>query len=752
MFHSKKGCVNAGALILHRRSSHLAGMADGEKLVRLCAIAPCFNEELNIAVLVTRMKAVRKVLPIDMRLLLVDDGSSDGTWDRIQEFVRADPGFVLGVRHLENLGMAKAWQSGLERADEELVCLIDADLQNPPEAIPSMLAAFREQPGCLVQGVRTPAWRSKSLRYWASRALNTLLNLSFRDQASDNKSGFVLGERTAVLNAVSQCLHFRYPQTFLRIAALRAGVPIVELRTLFMERQAGHSFVETRGVFRVATHSALDVLKGLRVFRRSTRPRAHIDLSVSDRPRQSDSMDAARLGLGLQWYFRTMPLHGWLIRPEVSDVFSNLRTSQWLSPDNLRELQDRRLRRLIQHAARSVPYFRRGFAETGVSPFEIQTVDDLANLPLLSKDDVRNSVHFDLFAEDVRYRDLHKISTSGSTGEPFTVYADRFQLETRFATTVRALEWTGWRFGQRQLRLWHQKIGMTSSQAFRERVDAFLMRRSFVPAFEMTEESLEQLVQRIESWRPILIDGYAESFNLLAQYIAAGRKLRHKPLAVVSSAQTLTMQTREQIEGALGAKVYDKYGAREFSGIAYQCGYSDEYHVMDESYVVEILRDGRRALPGEVGEVVITDLNNYSFPLIRYRIGDLAVAAESDSRCPCGRGLSRIGPIQGRTQALVHCANGRWLPGTFFAHFFKDFSHLVRHYQIVQERAGSFTILVVRGEYWSDESDTALIGGLRPYVGMTQVEIRLVDHIPLLVTGKRTAVVSSVAVDFQGLR
>ena len=87
-------------------------------------------------------------------------------------------------------------------------------------------------------------------------------------------------------------------------------------------------------------------------------------------------------------------------------------------------------------------------------------------------------------------------------------------------------------------------------------------------------------------------------------------------------------------------------GPVKFPGIAYECEHNNGHHIMAESYIVEILKDGRPALPGEIGEVVITDLNNFSVPLIR--IGDLAVAVDNSEPCHVGRGLPRIGHIEGR--------------------------------------------------------------------------------------------------------
>ena len=202
----------------------------------------------------------------------------------------------------------------------------------------------------------------------------------------------------------------------------------------------------------------------------------------------------------------------------------------------------------------------------------------------------------------------------------------------------------------------------------------------------------------------------------------------------------------------LNAKVFDKYGSREFSGIAYQCAEGRNFHVQDESYVVEILIDGRQALPGEVGELVITDLNNFSVPLIRYRIGDLALAVEQ-APCACGRNHSQIGMISGRTQALVLCQNGVWLPGTFFAHFFQDFQFAIQHFQIIQEVSGAFRINLIPTPRYTPEIESEIRHGLSRFTGSsTTIEFVQVKEIPMERTGKRTPVISKVSVDFQKIK
>ena len=283
---------------------------------------------------------------------------------------------------------------------------------------------------------------------------------------------------------------------------------------------------------------------------------------------------------------------------------------------------------------------------------------------------------------------------------------------------------------------------MTPSQIIREKIDALFMRRLFIPAFEISASNIDALMNDLRKHDPKLIDGYAESLNFLATYIKLGRVPDFSPTAVMSSAQALPANTRSVIEEGFKTKVFDKYGSREFSGIAYECEAHSHHHVVDECYIVELLVEGRPARPGELGEVVITDLFNRATPMIRYRIGDLAVAVEQKP-CVCGRAHTMIGAIEGRTQAVVHCANATWLPGAFFLHFFKDFESLIKHFQIEQFQEGSFTLKIVPNE--------GIIQRLRKYIGETVVNLELVESIPLVRTGKRSPIVSRVPIDFQKL-
>ncbi|MBX3025587.1 glycosyltransferase [bacterium] len=715
----------------------------------LTVIAPCYNEARNLPELVARLEGAFDRKGIDGEIVLVDDGSTDDSRAVLAELAAASPRLRV-VRHERNRGIAAAWRSGLDAARGTFVCLIDADLQNPPEDVPRLLREIRLSGADLVQGWRSNIGRLFDHRWVLSKGLNVLLNGLFGMRARDNKSGFVLARREVLADILTHRYRYRYYQSFITVAAHSKGYTVREVETLFDRRRVGQSFIAGLPV-RVVLWSLVDLAKAFAEFRWSPKRdgTVHDFLRDHEPTRASPPLTGWR-AWSLRAYFATMPLHHWMITRQARHYYDELQRSQWLRPADVRALQERKLRRLIDHAYRHVAYWRERMDERGLTPDDIRHLEDLGKLPLLSKDVVRTQLYFDLLSDNHDKRRIQRITTSGSTGEPLTIYVDQHQLEIRWAATQRSMEWTGWRFGDRSARLWHQTIGMNRLQVARERADAWWNRRLFIPAFEMNEAGIARSIAALRRHRPALVDGYAESFNFLAYHARRHGLDGIRPRGIISSAQELPAHSRATIENAFGCQVFDKYGSREFSGIAWECEQHDGHHVVAESFIVEILRDGRPARPGELGEVVITDLNNLVMPLIRYRIGDLAVAMDPAVPCACGRGLPRIGRIEGRVQAVIVADNGAYIPGTFFSHLFKDYDHVVRQYQVVQERRGAIRLRIVRGTRFSDEQFDEILALMRRYLGAAmQIDVEFTPRIDMVRTGKHRSIVSSIDLDLQ---
>jgi phenylacetate-CoA ligase len=208
----------------------------------LSVVAPCFNEEDNVARLAGRLAATFGRMGLLGETVLVDDGSADRTWERIQE-LQARPGsLVQGVRHDRNRGIEGGWTSGLRAARAPLACLIDADLQNRPEDVARLHARWQESGADLVQAVRQPTGADR-YRLVYSRTLNAMLNATFGMRLRDSKSGFILGRREVLASLLEHRWRYRYYQVFLGVAAGVRGLAIAEVETPFEPRTAGKSFL-----------------------------------------------------------------------------------------------------------------------------------------------------------------------------------------------------------------------------------------------------------------------------------------------------------------------------------------------------------------------------------------------------------------------------------------------------------------------------------------------------------------------------
>jgi phenylacetate-coenzyme A ligase PaaK-like adenylate-forming protein/glycosyltransferase involved in cell wall biosynthesis len=718
--------------------------------MELSVVVPCFNEEFNVAELTRRVLNVFAVGGFAGELVLVDDGSSDGTRKAIEDLAARFPGEVVAKVHPQNQGIVAAWRTGTAAARGRLVAIIDADLQYQPEDLLRLRRELIDHSVDVVQGWRSATGREKNSRYWLSVGLNKILNTTFGMNLRDNKSGFLICAKEVMEDLLTYDGNYYYWQSFIMVAAHAKGYSYKEIETLFEPRRQGESFLE-KTAYKAVARSFVDIPRAAWEYRFGRRTHDVAEQFLRRHPVMDRSRPRSP-AREVHWraYMASFEQTHWLMSRDVERYYDGLRKTQWLPPAAQRELQDEKLRRLVRHAYRNVPYYRGRMQEQGLRPEDIRGQADLHKLPFLTKGDVRKHLYFDILSENHVKDDILKITTSGSTGEPFVVFADRAQLEFRWAATLRAQEWTGYEFGDRCVRLWHQTIGMSRSQIVKERLDAAFTRRKFIPVFEMSEDKLEAMAREIAEWDPVLMDGYAEALDFLAHYLESRRDLPVRPRALMSSAQTLPEQSRALIEQAFGCRVFDKYGAREFSGIAYECEAHTGHHVVGEGFIVEVLRDGQPVAPGEMGEIVITDLNNTCLPFIRYRIGDLGVAVDPEFQCPCGRGLPMLGSIEGRVQSIIQGTEGRFLPGSFFSHYLKEFDHAIQKFQVVQERPNAITFNVVKGGRYSDDVLEQVLATFRHHLG-EEIEIAtvFVDNIELVRTGKRLPSVSKLKVDFQ---
>ncbi len=437
-----------------------------------------------------------------------------------------------------------------------------------------------------------------------------------------------------------------------------------------------------------------------------------------------------------------------LRRRKTLAYLAEYEAQQWLAPEEMRALQTAKLRALLEHCQAQVPYWRRRFAELGFSWQDVRQPEDIAQLPPIGKDEIR--AHYDdLIAENWRGHTSRK-TTGGSTGQPFSFEYTRESYERRMAVMLRGYGWAGAGFGVKRLDLWGTDLGLPSrAQRLKTQVFDALLRRKVLSSFGMRRDNLRSYAQAIEAYRPQVIVAYTSALETLADWILAEGALRWRPRSIITAAEMLSDRQRSTIERAFGAPVFHTYGCREFMLIGAECEHHRGYHASDDHLLVEVADDAGRPLRTGVGNVLITDLHNWGMPFLRYANGDLAHVAGDQAPCPCGRGLRLFGPVEGRRLDVLRTPDGRIIPGEFFPHLLKEVAAIDR-FQVRQKQLDRLEMLIVpRGEF--TPADEAF---LRDHVGRVagealQLDIRLVEDIPLTPSGKRRVTVSELPTGVQ---
>jgi phenylacetate-CoA ligase len=414
---------------------------------------------------------------------------------------------------------------------------------------------------------------------------------------------------------------------------------------------------------------------------------------------------------------------------------------QFDPPAVVRARQSVALRRVLRHAAQTVPYYRELFAGERIDISDVRTTDDLPRLPLLTKADIRAQGSA-LRSERFRGRPLHRKSTSGSTGVPLEVWLDDAGLSWKRACTLRSDEWSGWSRGQRVAKVWgnpdYRKHGLKG--VLRNRL---YDRAIHLDTLRMDAAAIRHFVGELQRTRPELIFGHAHSLFLLADFLAAHGLPAHRPRGIIATAMVLHNWQRRRIEDVFGCPVTNRYGCEEVSLIACECSEHQGLHVNADSVLVEVVADGRPARPGTPGSLVVTDLSNFAMPLIRYQIGDVGVLA--DRVCPCGRGLPLLEAIEGREADYVVTAAGDMISGISLTENFAVLVPGVAQIQIVQEEVQRFLFRIVRAPDFTAASERKIGELVAERFGRgTHFRCEFVDRIPQEPSGKYRFCISHV--------
>ena len=420
-------------------------------------------------------------------------------------------------------------------------------------------------------------------------------------------------------------------------------------------------------------------------------------------------------------------------------VFKNLRflhNSQYWTRGQINSYQVAKLRKLILHSISNVPYYRELFADLGLNAVDIQNLEDLQKIPILSKATFYKK-GIDMFTSSgISKRNRILRSSSGSTGEPLFYLSSKEAYSMNLASILRGWYWMGYKLGDKYI-----KLSQNPRKIPIKKLQDKISRNLYLATNPLIDSNFEFILEEIERYKPKVIRCYPDPLLFLARYKQQHREFCYKPLAITTTGNTLYSEPRAEIEAAFNCKIFDSYSC-EGNSTVFECPTHACYHSTEEYGITEILGEDGLPVKSGVGRLISTDLWNYAHPFIRYDTQDLVEV--SDEPCSCGRKHLRINRIIGRdNDVLVAPSRRKFIVHNFTGFFQTDHTKInrsIEQFQIVKKD----TVIIIRVVV-NQRFSTSVADFIQKYWGneiKTKVMIEIVENIPLTKSGKRRFIIN----------
>ncbi|MBN2280399.1 MAG: phenylacetate--CoA ligase family protein [Candidatus Marinimicrobia bacterium] len=424
------------------------------------------------------------------------------------------------------------------------------------------------------------------------------------------------------------------------------------------------------------------------------------------------------------------------------NVIQYLNQTRELFSDQLAldHFQKKRLEKLLNHAYLNTKYYRKIFDEIGLFRGYQIVWEKFSDVPLLTKEKIRKHFH-ELTSADIKSRKSYRNTSGGSTGEPVIFLQDKEYFERMVADTIWFAEMYGKNLGAKEIKIWgSEKDIFHEKEKWINHLINYFFNRNIFNSFHLNEDLIVKYIHQIRTLKPVMIWSYVDSVYEISRYVLLHKIQVYCPKIIVCTAGTLYPEMRQVIAGAFpDTKILNQYGSREVGilGIG-----EEKIRIFQQSVFMEIFDKETRKYregPGN-GNIVVTALNNYSMPLIRFDIGDLGESDEVEAA-----NVKSLCRLTGRENAHIYRRDGSKIHGELFTHLFY-FLEAVTKFQVIQEDYAKFQINL---EINSDQIDDKKIDILRQKINQImeetcEIEIHIVNELPKLKSGKFQFVMTKV--------
>lgn len=374
------------------------------------------------------------------------------------------------------------------------------------------------------------------------------------------------------------------------------------------------------------------------------------------------------------------------------------------------------LSNLLKYAKNNVPFYA--------------DIDEpvLVNFPIVKKSDFAD--HFDdLQSKDFSGKDLHWVSTSGTTGMPFTSSQNKDKRNRTIADLIYFHKANGWNFGEKYvfLRAWTTDYIVSKFKKYLQNYMAF----ELINFNSDAKEEMRQVIKKDKKIKVII--GYASGVETFLYYLEekGDNSGMFHITAIFTDSDLLSDSTKSRLEKMFACPVMNRYSNEEQGILACTAPYENLFRLNTASYYFELLKlnSDEPAAPGETGRLIVTDLYNRSTPFIRYDTDDLAVSDDTDRMH-----IKTLTSLQGRVSDLIKDPNGNMVCATTLSSYFREFYKLIQ-YQLIQDEENHYLFKVVCHE--NAYEDDYLLDTIKKILGATaNIELVHVQNIPFEKSGK----------------
>jgi len=407
---------------------------------------------------------------------------------------------------------------------------------------------------------------------------------------------------------------------------------------------------------------------------------------------------------------------------------------QWWSIEKLNRHQSTNLRKTVKLAYKNVPFYENLYNRSNIKPDIINSIQDIQQLPIINRKMVKDA-GINIISKQYNISKLNSEKTSGSTGRPLTIYRSHTTHNLIKVSKLRSYLATGynpfcitaaWKTTRPKKRL-HNLLGI-----YRELT---VLRN--VPVKEQ--------IKVLAKTQPAFYDVNISQLNEVMQYLEKNLiSVTLRPKRIFHNSENLIPSMRKKVEQYFGTNPYDTYGTREFGFIAWECNKREGYHINADLLFVEILdpETWTNVGEGESGRVVITDLWNPAFPLIRYDTGDFAVYTEKT--CSCGRVFPLIKAINGRDADLLTLPSGNQVSGPLLVTFELRKHMQIEQYQAVYTRDNEL-VLKLKMRKGKLINEDKIIANIQKHCENIPIRIKYVDGFEKSESGKFRTFISEIS-------